>query len=167
MAKIKNPFKKLNTEDLISLARRNDEVIVESKIVLYSHKENRNAFLKPKPKWSITDKGVGFKSDTIFNVARTGKQYKENTVTYLKAILWIDIRPTNWIQRILYGTRKLSIEIDASPFQQYLDENFEVTSGDIVDWPSFEYTEDQDISDLDEQEIHEITLIETHEDEWN
>ncbi len=167
MAKIKNPFKKLDTEEVLSLARGNDKMIVGSKIVLYSHKEHRNVFCKKQPEWSITDKGVGFISSDLFIVPGTGKKYKETGVTYLKAILWVDLKPTNLIQRVLYGTRRLSIDINADSFGEYANEDFEVTSGDILDWPSFNYTETQDISDLDEHETHEITLIETREYEWN
>ena len=158
MAKIKNPFNKIPYTDLISLVEEDEAIIVGVRVVTYNHPEDRQAF-KSLFSPSITDKGVGTSQGGIFKEAGTGRVYKEKYLTYLKAFLYVDIRPNNLIQRVLYGTRTISIELGSDDFDDIKNEDFEVDTNYITNFYGYLFQEHRDLSSLEEFQQHNINLI--------
>jgi hypothetical protein len=160
MAKIKNLFKKIDAEELITKARADEKTVVHAEVTLYSSKEKRDAF-KNRFGTSITDKGVGVLTNDTFVDIQTGKSFREKHLVYLQAILFIDIRPKNLLQRILYGTRRVCFGMGSDDFLSFCQNDFNCEVDEIITSPSFLYQDakELDTSNLNKHKTHKLTLI--------
>jgi hypothetical protein len=90
----------------------------------------------------------------------SGKTVREPSLIYLVAYLFIEIRPTNMIQALLYGTRTVSVLLYTETYNDdFVNASYTLPYEKIINMlPYYLFEEGRNLEELDEHSTYHITL---------